>query len=136
MAKQITKSVRLTEDEAHELEKLAAESAATESALMRRWILDGMRTFRIEQAVGAYRRDEVSLREGAAMAGIPIGVFVEELAERHVVILDNAESFTEELENLRATFGRGPGYLLADPTEGRSPPAQQISPANKTSRRS
>ena len=105
--KYITKSIRLTEDEARDLAELVEEHAASESALMRQWVLRGMRQFRIEQAVAAYQRDEVDLREGAAMAGIPTGVFVDELAARRVAILDDPESFERGLTALRSAFGRG-----------------------------
>jgi predicted HTH domain antitoxin len=104
-AKYVTKSIRLTEEEAQQLAELVEGQAASESALMRQWVLRSMRQFRIEQAVAAYQGDEVDLREGAAMAGIPIGVFVDELAERHVAILRDPDIFHKELEELMATFG-------------------------------
>lgn len=105
--KYVTKSIRLTEDEAHILTELVEDHAASESALMRQWVLRGMRQFRIEQAVAAYQRDEVDMREGAAMAGIPIGVFVEELAVRRVAVLHDPDMVEQELTALRNTFGRG-----------------------------
>jgi predicted HTH domain antitoxin len=105
----VTKSIRLTEDEAKQLAALVEQQAASESALMRRWILRSMREARIENAVAAYQHDEVDLREGAAMAGIPIGVFVDELANRHVAILRDPSILREELEDLMATFGSSEG---------------------------
>lgn len=101
----MTKSIRLTEDEARTLSELVEDHAASESALMRQWVLRGMRQFRIEQAVAAYQRDEVDLREGAAMADIPIAVFVEELATRRVAILTDPVAMQEEIDGMIATFG-------------------------------
>ncbi|MGH2602285.1 MAG: hypothetical protein ACRDJ9_23235, partial [Dehalococcoidia bacterium] len=92
-ARYVTRLIRLTEEEARELAELVEGQAASESALMRQWVLRSMRRFRIEQAVAAYLRDEVDLREGAAMAGIPIGAFVDELAELHVAILRDPDIF-------------------------------------------
>lgn len=107
MSKLVTKSIRLTEAEARTLADLVEDHAASESALMRQWVLRGMRQFRIEQAVAAYQRDEVDLREGAAMADIPIGVFVDELATRRVAILTDAEALHDEIADLIAAFGPG-----------------------------
>jgi len=111
-ARYITKSIRLTEDEARELAGLVEEHAASESALMRQWILRSMREFRIERAVSAYQRDEVDLREGAAMAGIPIGLFVDELSKRHVTILRDPAMLRSELEDLMTTFGGPEGQAV------------------------
>lgn len=111
-AKYVTKSIRLTVDEARELAELIENHAASESALMRQWVLQSMRRFRIEQAVAAYQRDEVDVREGAAMAGIPIGVFVDELAERHVAVLRDPTIFRHELKDLMETFGSDEGRAV------------------------
>lgn len=108
----VTKSIRLTQDEAKQLAEVAELQAASESALMRRWVLRSMREARIENAVAAYQHDEVDLREGAAMAGIPIGVFVDELANRHVAILRDPSILQEELEDLMATFGSPEGVAV------------------------
>ena len=108
-AKYVTKSIRLTQDEAKQLAGLVEQQAASESALMRRWIVRSMRETRIENAVAAYQHDDVDLREGAAVAGIPIGAFVDELASRHVAILRDASVLREELEELMATFGSPEG---------------------------
>jgi predicted HTH domain antitoxin len=118
MSKQITKSIRLTEREARELAELVAEHAASESALMRQWVLRGMQDYRIERAVAAYQRDEVDLSGGAAMAGIPIGSFVDELAMRRVAILHDGTSVKEELEEILAEFDLPPDLLHDTMPEG------------------
>jgi hypothetical protein len=111
-AKYATKSIRLTPEEAQDLAQLVEDHAASESALMRQWVLWSMRQFRIEQVVAAYQRDEVDLREGARMAGIPIGVFVDELSARHVTILRDPVIFQRELEDLMETFGSAEGRAV------------------------
>lgn len=103
-AKYVTKSIRLTEEEAGTLAQLVEDHAASESSLMRQWVLRGMRQFRIDQAAAAYQRDEVDLRGGAAMADVPIGVFVDELAARRITVLDDPDLFGQEIASLRAAF--------------------------------
>ena len=118
--KYVTKSIRLTEDEARDLAALVEEHAASESALMRQWVLRGMQQFRIEQAVAANQRDEVDARGGAALAGLPVGAFIEELGARRVALLEDPEGFERGLEALRNAFGRGrEGPIAEEP--GRKP---------------
>ena len=105
MTKQITKSLRLTTEEARRLADLAADAGLQESALLREWVLRGIRAARIERAVDVYDRGDADLREAAALAGIPIGVMVDELAERHIPLLRDPEIFQREMEHIRATFG-------------------------------
>jgi predicted HTH domain antitoxin len=107
MTKQITKSLRLTAEEARQLAELAADAGLQESALLREWVVHGIRAARIEHAVDVYDRGDADLREAAALASIPIGVMVDELAERHIPLLRDPEIFERELEHLRATFGDG-----------------------------
>jgi predicted HTH domain antitoxin len=106
MNKPVTKSIRLTAEEAQDLAALVAEHAASESALMRQWVLRGMREFRIERAVAAYQRDEVDLRDGAGLANLPVGAFVDELAHRRVAILTDPAVMENEVEEILAEFER------------------------------
>lgn len=79
---------------------------------MRQWVLRCMHEERIEQAAAAYQHDETDLRGGAAMAGVPIGVFVDELAARHIALLRDPDVFQTELADLMSSFG-GPDDLAA-----------------------
>jgi predicted HTH domain antitoxin len=127
-SKYVTKSIRLTEDEARVLADLARSDADTESELIRRWVLHGMRRLRIDQAAAAYRRDDVDLRGGAALAGIPIGLFVEELADRRIPLIDDPDVFERELQSLRSAFGG------EDLSAGDEPADLPDTPAQKTQR--
>ncbi len=99
----ITKSIRLTPDEADELARAAQETAATESALMKKWILEGLRAQKLERAIQAYMRREVDLRGGAALAGVSYNRFLRELQARRVVVLEDP-SFLDRLYELAEIF--------------------------------
>jgi hypothetical protein len=114
----VTRTVYLDEDEASRLSDLAARQGVSETSLLQQPVLRGMRELQIEQAVGAYRRDELDLRESAALAGVPIGVFIEHLSEHGVPMLRDPSIIERELADLRMTFGRGPDQN--GPTEQRS----------------
>jgi len=99
----ITKSVRLTPDEADELARIARQTAATESALMKKWVLEGLRAQKLERAIQAYMRREVDLRGGAALAGVSYNRFLREVQARHIVILEDS-TFLDRLYELAETF--------------------------------
>jgi len=99
----ITKSVRLTPEEADELARIAQQTAATESALMKKWVLEGLRAQKLEHAIQAYTRREVDLRGGAALAGVSYNRFLREVQARHIVILEDS-AFLDRLYELAETF--------------------------------
>jgi hypothetical protein len=103
--KAVTRTVRLTESEARAFAEFARAEGVSEASLLRQWFVEALRRARIERATAAYRRDEVDLRDGAAMADLPIGVFVEELAARDVAMLDLPGSFERGMDALRSAFG-------------------------------
>jgi len=99
----ITKSVRLTSDEAQELARAAQQTAATESALMKKLILEGLQAQKLDRAIQAYMRREVDLRGGAALAGVSYNRFLRQVQARHIVILED-QTFLERLYDLAETF--------------------------------
>ena len=105
-AKQVTKSIRLTPEEAEDLTQLVEETAFSEAALMRQWVLSGMQQFRIGEAIRAYQEGHVDLRVAAERAYLPVAILLEEMAARKVAIVDDPEAFGPGLEALRATFGK------------------------------
>ncbi len=99
----ITKSIRLAPNEAKELGQLSEKTALSEAALMKKWVLEGIRAEKLEQAVQAYMRRKVDLRAGAAMAGVSYHRFMREIEERNIVILEET-GFFERLEFLADAF--------------------------------
>ena len=100
----VTKSIRLRPEEADELAHLVANTAYSEAALMRQWVLVGMERFRVSEAIRAYQEAEVDLRGAAERAGLPVAVLLEEMAARKVAVLDDPEDFGLGLEALRQTW--------------------------------
>lgn len=75
----------------------------SEAALMKKWVLDGIRTQNLEVALQAYMQRKTDLRGGAALAGLPYGEFLQEVQARNIVVLEN-DQFLDELEFLANTF--------------------------------
>ncbi|MCC9076249.1 hypothetical protein FKZ61_009015 [Litorilinea aerophila] len=99
----VTKSIRLSPEEAEELARLSAQTATPEASLMKQWVREGMRTRKIELAVQAYMQRKVDLRGGAAMAGVSYNRFLRELQSRNIVVLED-DQFLERLASLAETF--------------------------------
>ena len=106
--RQVTKSIRLTLEEAEELGHLVEGTAYAEAALMRQWVLVGMQQFRVVEAISAYQEGHVDVRQAAEQAHLPAAVFLEEMAARKVAFLDRADAFGPGLEALRQALGSNP----------------------------
>lgn len=107
-AKRVTKSMRLTPDEAADLAQLVAGTAYAEAALLRQWVLAGMQQFRVAEAIHAYQDGYMDVRQAAAQAHLPVAVFLDELAARKVTLLDQPDAFGPGLEALREACGTEP----------------------------
>ena len=99
----VSKTIRLTPEEAEEFSKICQEEPFTESALMKRLVLEGLTRYKLEKAIAAYTRREISIGEGAAMAGISYNRFEKELWDRHIMVLKDPQ-FLQTLASLGESF--------------------------------
>lgn len=74
-----TVSGRLPEDLVEGLDELGEATGRTRSDVLREVVQRGLDEARLERALDAYRRGEVSLGRASEMAGIPITVLLDEL---------------------------------------------------------
>ena len=100
----ITKSVRLSPNESQELSDLSKLYETSETALMKKWIAEGIKAEKIERATRAYQKRQVDLRAGAAMAGVSYNRFMREVEARNIVILDDDGHFLDRLLFLADAF--------------------------------
>lgn len=103
----ITKSIRLAGTEAEELTNVANQTSASEAALMKKWILEGIQTYKLERAIKSYMERETDLRGGAAMAGIPYNHFLRQVQKHHIIILED-DRFLDRLGDLADAFDSEP----------------------------
>ena len=108
LAKRVTKSIRLTTEEADDLAQLVTGTAYAEAALLRQWVLVGMQQFRVVEAIRLYQDGHIDIHQAAARARLPVAILLDEMAARKVAILDQPEAFGPGLEALREAFGAGP----------------------------
>jgi predicted DNA-binding protein len=107
-AKQVTKSIRLTTEEADDLAQLVTGTAYTEAAILRQWVFAGMEQFRAVEAIRLYQDGSVDIHQAAARARLPVSILLDEMAARKVALLDQPDAFGPGLEALRGAFGVEP----------------------------
>jgi predicted HTH domain antitoxin len=99
----ITKSIRLSSNESDEIARLSTKFGMSEAALMKKWVLDGIRAQNLEIALQAYMQRKTDLRGGAVLAGISYNEFLQEVQARNIVVFENPQ-FLDELEFLANAF--------------------------------
>ena len=104
MSTSITKFIRLAAFEAEELHQVARQTSISESALMKKWVLEGVRAYKLERAILAYIERKTDLRGGASLAAVSYNRFLHEIQKRNIVILDDA-NFLHRLGELADTLG-------------------------------
>jgi hypothetical protein len=100
----VTKSIRLTEDEAAELREYVDTTGEVEAAALTRAALRGLREMRAEQGILAFLGGQSS-SEAAAIAGMPRAPFLQLLIDRGITILDGPSTMAQELESLGKELG-------------------------------
>lgn len=103
----ITKSIRLTPAESEEIANLSERSAISESALMKKWVLEGLQAHKLNLALQAYMNRRTDLRGGAQMAGVSYNRFLQEIEAHNIVVLEE-EGFLDQLVFLAERFSSEP----------------------------
>ena len=96
--KTVTLSVRVPEDEARHLERLAAEAGLERSVLLRRALRRGSREVLFELAAEAYRRGEVSLSRAAEIADLSLRELILRLPDAQLELAYDAEDLRVDLQ--------------------------------------
>jgi len=78
---------------------------------MRRFILEGLARYRLEEAIRAYANGEVDLSAAARHAGISVYQMMTELQRRDITPQAARERFLDGLETLAETFGSSEALL-------------------------
>jgi hypothetical protein len=99
----LTKSIRLTEEEAAELRGYLDATGEVEAAVLKRAALRGLREMRLEQGILAYL-DGRSSTDAAEVAGVPRGEFLQILIDKGITILEGPSTLAPELAELAQRF--------------------------------
>ena len=103
--KMLPKSVRLTEEEATLLRQISEAELISEAALMRKFVLEGIQRYRLDQAIKRYQERELDLSSAAQVAGLAIRELMVELHRRGVDIYGLEHRLVEGIGALTEAFG-------------------------------
>ena len=103
--KMLPKSVRLTKEEAELLRQISEAELISEAALMRKFVLEGLRRYRLDQAIKRYQEGELDLSSAAQVACLAIREIMGELHRRGVDIYGPEHRLVEGVGALTEVFG-------------------------------
>lgn len=101
----ITKSIRLESAESDLLAEISQTEGVSESAILRKFVREGISSYRMDWAIQSYQRGEVDMQAAARYAGVSIHHLMVELEKRDITPPAATEKFVTGLKTLVETFG-------------------------------
>lgn len=106
MSERLTnKSIRLSEDEVHELSLICEAESLSESALMRRWVKEGLYGYKLGRAVQLYQEAGYSLGQAVDATGVTQHDLMAELERRGIRLMRSWDQLDRSMNALSALFG-------------------------------
>jgi len=100
-----TISTRIDDETAEKLEKIAEKENIDRSALVRKFILQKLKEYEIEQMTELYQKGIVSLQEAASQANVSIYEIMEYIQKENIRPPDQAkEEIIAEIEDSKKYF--------------------------------
>ena len=100
----VTRSVQLRDEEAEALRQLQAATGVSEDEILRRAVQQGIRDLRLDEGIRAFKGG-LGSGEAAVIAGLPRAIFLQEMIDRGVVILDGEPNLSHVLGELGRRLG-------------------------------
>lgn len=101
----ITKSIRLESADSDLLAEISQAEGVSESAILRKFVREGINSYRVERAIQAYQRGEVDMQSAARYASVSVYHLMVELEKRDITPPAATEKFVDGLKTLVETFG-------------------------------
>lgn len=94
----VTLSTRLASEEAHKIDRLAAELGLDRGALLKQIIRKGCDELQLNTAMDQYKRGTVTLSRAAEMAGLDLRAFLLKLSDEAVELNYDLKELQRDLE--------------------------------------
>jgi predicted HTH domain antitoxin len=103
----LTKSIRLNEEEADNLQQYVSLTGEVEASVLKRAAMRGLKEMRLEQGLLAFIQSQGSMgsSEAAQTAGIPRAEFLQSLVDRGISMFQGSWSLAAELATLAEDLG-------------------------------
>jgi predicted HTH domain antitoxin len=79
-------NLRVDAELAHYLERIAEQESLHKTDVARKYLVEGVRNWRLEQAIRRYQQEQVSLERAAADAGLTLYEMMDELRRRGIAL--------------------------------------------------
>lgn len=99
----VTKTIRLSPEEARALEQIGREEHLSETVLLKKPVSESLSRRRLNWACAAYARGEIDMRGAARYAGLSVYEMLNELKRRDIEIV-SPEQFLDGLADLADLF--------------------------------
>jgi predicted HTH domain antitoxin len=99
----VTKTIRLSPEEARALEQMGREEHLSEPVLLKKLVSESLSRRRLDWACAAYARGEIDVRGAARYAGLSVYEMLDELKRRDIEIVSPAQ-FLDGLADLADLF--------------------------------
>jgi predicted HTH domain antitoxin len=99
----VTKTIRLSPEEARALEQIGREEHLSETVLLKKLVSESLSRRRLNWVCEAYARGEIDMRGAARYAGLSVYEMLDELKRRDIEIV-SPEQFLDGLADLADLF--------------------------------
>jgi len=99
----VTKTIRLSPEEARALEQIGREEHLSETVLLKKLVSESLSRRRLDWACAAYARGEIGMRGAARYAGLSVYEMLDELKRRDIEIVSPGQ-FLDGLADLADLF--------------------------------
>lgn len=104
----VVHTVTLSASEVEALKRISHVEHLDEAALVNKFVRDGLVRYRLEHAIRAYARGEVTLSQAARYAEVSVEDMMNEMEARGIYLSTTIPQFLDGLENLANAFGGSP----------------------------
>lgn len=98
-------NLRITSSLAEEIEQISEQEALRKTDIARKYLIEGVRRWKLEQAIIRYQQRQITLERAASDAGISLYEMMDELHRRSIALDQTTpEEAREEIRTLLAEF--------------------------------
>ncbi|HEY84999.1 MAG TPA: hypothetical protein G4N96_07820 [Chloroflexi bacterium] len=86
MAQTVQLNLRIPSDLAREIAAISEQEALRKTDVARKYLIEGVRRWKLEQAVARYQQRQISLERAAADTGLSLYEMMDELRRRNIAL--------------------------------------------------
>ncbi len=105
MSQIVQLNIRISKELAEEIEYVSERESLRKSDIARKWLIEGLRQWKLEDAISRYQKQEITLERAAEEAGMSLYDMMDELHRRGIALDQRTpEDVREEIRDLLETI--------------------------------